>query len=152
MACIARDGHLHGDRDEAFFLTGVLVDVILGVPDAVGQGADLGARQIFDIVLDFGHGGLDRLNSVLVTETLDFTLGYAGGFGLRLHVADDVARIAGVLGDEICDVFEELVLAPQASRRNPQALTHVIECLDVERARSCTADVSPVAVRLCVAE
>ena len=152
VACIARDGHLHGDRDQAFLLTGVLIDVILGVPDAVGQGADLGARQILDIVLDFGHGGLDRLDTVFVTETLDLPLGYAGGFGLRLHVADDVARIAGVLGDEIRDVFEELVLAPQASRRNPQALTHVIECLDVERTRSRATDVGPVSVRLCVAE
>jgi len=56
------------------------------------------------------------------------------------------------VGDQLGHVGQVLALAVDAHRRDPQALRHVVEGADVERARHGAADIGPVTVRLSEAQ
>ena len=149
---LALDRQLELDRDQALAQHRVLVDVVLGLPGAVGQLGHARARELLDVVLDLGERRLDGVDAVLVAEALDLALGELRRLGLRLHVADDVMRRARVVGDQHRDVGEVAALVPDAHGRDPQALAHVVDGVDVERAGHGAADIGPVAVGLGEAE
>ena len=103
---VAVDGHLDADRDQAFAGDGIDVDVVLGLPYAVGHLRDVLAGQRLDIVLHLVKRSLDHVDAVLVAESADLPLGDVAGLGLGLQVADDVRWRPGVVGDQLGHVRE----------------------------------------------
>ena len=148
MHAVAVDGHLDADRDQPLAGDRVHVDVVLGLPHAVGQPGDALAGQRLHVVLHLGEGGLDHVDAVLVAEPADLPLRDVAGLGLGLEVADDVGRGAGVVGDQLRHVGEVLALAVDPDRRDAEPLGHVVERAHVEGARHRAADIGPVAVGL----
>jgi hypothetical protein len=145
---VALDRQLHLDRDQALAARRVAVDEVLRLPLTVGQRGEALADGALDIVLHGGETGLHRVAPVLVDEAQDLALADLRRLRLRVDVADDGDRVAGVGGDQVGDVLAEAPLVEQTDRRDAQALAEHVAGGDVERARHAAADVRPVAVRL----
>ena len=130
----------------------VVVDVVLGLPDPIGQRRDALAGEALDVVLHLAERGLHRLLAVLVDQPQDLALADPRRLGLGLQVADDVAGRAGVRRDHAHDVAEVAAPVPDPDRRDPQPLAEVVARGDVERAGDAAAHVGPMAARLRVGD
>ncbi len=113
-----------------------------------GSAASRCRKRAFDIILHVGKAAHHGLLAVFPHQTEDFPFGHAGCFSLRLHIADDRGRIAGIRRDQMRDIAAEGAAIPQPHWGDADALTEHLLGRHVERPGHAATHIGPVAVGL----